>query len=155
MFTRCHWVSYVLTHVTVKVGRTWITVGNNIDCDWSAGEKYLQSSQPNVVSVEQCQKSCEDAEGCESITYFENSGWCSHFGTPCTKTINYSRKRSVVFRLNEGHLGTEMTSKTGGQYLNGSFDILQLNARGVYTYYLSLRIFLSIIYTCSCICVAI
>ena len=104
-------LAYLGAHARpVEVGRTWVIVGNNIDCDWTAGEKYMQSSHPKISTVQECQKLCIDTDGCQSITYFLNSGRCSHFSTPCTKTINYSEK-TVVFRLVEESLNEGMTSE--------------------------------------------
>merc|ERR1712037_593444 len=41
-------------------------------------------SSTRVSTIDKCKKSCEDAAGCQSVTYFKN-GWCSHFSTSCKK----------------------------------------------------------------------
>ena len=69
----------------VGVTRTWVKLGFNLECDTSAGEKYILRSPGKGSSLEQCKESCQTATGCKSITFF-NSGWCSHFSTLCTKT---------------------------------------------------------------------
>ena len=63
----------------------WGHIHQTAECHVSGGEVYLENSPGKVASLDQCKKSCENAAGCQSITYF-NSGWCSHFSTPCTKT---------------------------------------------------------------------
>ena len=77
--------------------RTWREVGSKRVCDVSAGETYLSKSPGKVSNLEECKKTCEDASGCQSITYFK-SGWCSHFGTACTKTKKNS-KAVIALRL--------------------------------------------------------
>ena len=62
---------------------TWLEVGSKIECDTSAGEEYIENSPVKVTDIEQCKKSCENSVECQSITY-RNTGWCSHFSTPCT-----------------------------------------------------------------------
>ena len=99
------------THAhSVDARHKWVTVGKNVDCDWGAGEKYLQSSQPQISSVEQCQKSCEDAAGCKTITFLPYTSWCSHFSTPCTNTIPYNRE-TVVMRLVDDKFVLPTTTK--------------------------------------------
>ena len=63
----------------------WLDVGTEVDCDQQAGERYLESSSGKVPDLERCKQSCRDNGQCQSITYFE-SGWCSHYSTPCSKT---------------------------------------------------------------------
>ena len=62
----------------------WIEVGRDIECDAGAGEVYLQSSSKRP-SLDDCRQSCQDQDGCKSISYFP-SKWCGHFGTSCTLT---------------------------------------------------------------------
>merc|ERR1712032_251736 len=80
--------------------RTWREVGSKRVCDVSAGETYLSKSPGKVSNLEECKKTCEDASGCQSITYFK-SGWCSHFGTACTKTKK-NNKVVIALRLSTG-----------------------------------------------------
>ena len=82
--------SIVIATVTAKP--TWVVVGSNSLCDTDAGEVYRSQSPGKLPSLESCKKSCQDDTGCESIAFF-NSGWCSHFSTPCTKT---TRRSNVV-----------------------------------------------------------
>ena len=82
---------------TTPEPRTWIEVGSKLECDTSAGEVYLQSSRGRVPSLEACKKSCEDAKGCKSISYF-NSKWCSHFSTLCT-TTKWKKKVAMSVRM--------------------------------------------------------
>ena len=65
--------------------RQWQSMGLHTVCDTSSGEMYLESSQGEIQSLDECKNSCESSTGCQSITYFA-SRWCSHYGTPCTKT---------------------------------------------------------------------
>ena len=60
----------------------WVQMGTKAACDTSAGEVYLTSSPGKLANLEKCKQSCQSNSGCKSITYF-NSGWCSHFSTPC------------------------------------------------------------------------
>jgi len=60
----------------------WVQMGTKAACDTSAGEVYLTSSPGKLTNLEKCKQSCQSNSGCKSITYF-NSGWCSHFSTPC------------------------------------------------------------------------
>jgi len=84
--TKTKWKKKAVMSLRMKAEpRTWIEVGSKLVCDGSAGEVYLQSSRGKVPSLEVCMHSCEDAEGCKSISYF-NSKWCTHWGTLCTKT---------------------------------------------------------------------
>ena len=79
-----------------KNGAIWVKVGSNIQCDTSAGEKYIKESPGKLSSIEECQILCKDSADCQSITYL-NTGWCSHFSTPCT---NRKRKgKAVSMRL--------------------------------------------------------
>ena len=95
--------------------RTWREVGSKQICDVNAGETYLSKSPGKVSNLEECKKSCEDASGCQSITYFK-SGWCSHFGTACTKTKKNSK---VVIAL---RLSTD-TSTSKPKVTTGQFGI--------------------------------
>lgn len=81
---------------TTGAKRSWTKIGSNIKCGVS-GETYLKSSPGRGLTLAQCKKSCEGATGCQSITWYSNSGWCSHFSTPCTKTKR--QKNAVVHRL--------------------------------------------------------
>ena len=70
-------------------------VGSKIECDTSAGEKYIENSPGKLPSIEECKKSCDDSFECQSITYF-NAGWCSHFSTPCAN--HKSNNKAVSMR---------------------------------------------------------
>ena len=60
-------------------------VGNDAACDTSAGEVKLKHSPGKSPSLKACQRSCEAAADCQSIT-FSNAEVCSHFNTTCSKT---------------------------------------------------------------------
>ena len=60
----------------------WLEAGFDVECDTSAGEKYIAGTSGNQPSISQCKLSCEVAVQCQSITFGEF--WCSHFSTPCT-----------------------------------------------------------------------
>ena len=62
----------------------FVELGSKIECDVSAGEKYIKESPGKLPSIEECKKSCKYSAACLSITYL-NTGWCSHYSTPCTK----------------------------------------------------------------------
>merc|ERR1711939_1028316 len=93
--------------VTTAPKRTWREVGSKQICDVSAGETYPSNSPGKVSNLEECKKSCGDASGCQSITYFK-SGWCSHFGTACAKTKK-NNKVVIALRLSTA----TSTSKPG------------------------------------------
>ena len=112
--------------------RTWREVGSKQICDVSAGEVYLSKSPGKVSNLEECKKSCEHASGCQSITYFK-SGWCSHFGTACTKTKKNS-KVVIALRLSTG-TSTSKPKVTTGQF--GIFGVgttkgVKFNSSSVY-----------------------
>ena len=73
----------------------WGQGSQNAKCNQNAGEVFMRESSVMVSSLDQCKKSCEDAKGCQSVTYFK-TGWCAHFSTPCTKT---KKSQAVVERL--------------------------------------------------------
>ena len=68
-----------------KSNNNWVGLGSDVKCDEGSGEVYQGQSSAKVSDIAACKKSCEDASGCKSITFW-NSGWCSHFSTECTKT---------------------------------------------------------------------
>ena len=81
---------------SMPVASEWVDIGSNTACDKNAGEVYSATSPGKGLSVDQCQQACEETAGCQSITYF-NSGWCSHFSTPCTNTKRV--RKAVAHRL--------------------------------------------------------
>ena len=80
-----------ITGITPK----WIEVGAKLECNGNADEVYLESSRGKVPTLSECKASCESAQGCKSISYFE-SGWCSHWGSPCKNTKD---NKKVVISL--------------------------------------------------------
>jgi hypothetical protein len=54
------------------------------ECDVSQGEIFLPPSSSQVADYAACEKSCNDAAMCQSITFYAH-GWCSHFSTKCEK----------------------------------------------------------------------
>merc|ERR1712032_97620 len=87
------------TALTTKsaASRLWVEVGKKKVCDTGKGEKYRGNSSGKRSSVDERKKSCQDTAGCQSISFFQ-SGWCSHFSTPCTKTKK-NKKVMVIWRL--------------------------------------------------------
>ena len=77
---------------------TWVKLGSKIQCDTTAGEKYIKGSSGKPPNIEQCKKSCEDSVQCQSITYL-NTGWCSHYSTPCTN--HKTNIKAVSMRLDK------------------------------------------------------
>ena len=75
----------------------WQSVGTKVECDTAAGEVYMKQSSSKVSDLDACQASCQNAAGCESITFYK-SGWCSHYSTPCT-TTKRNKKAAVALRL--------------------------------------------------------
>jgi len=73
--------------------RVWGNVRYGVECDMRAGEVMIKSSWKKASSIDHCKEFCQDATGCQSIT-FVNDGWCSLFTTPCTKTSK--NKNTVV-----------------------------------------------------------
>ena len=71
-------------------------IGSNIECDASAGEKFIQDSPGKLPNIDECKQSCEDSVECLSITYL-NNGWCSHFSTRCTNRKDTSEAVSMRF----------------------------------------------------------
>ena len=74
-----------LPALPTTVAFEWVKVGLKTQCDVANGEKRMVRPSGKSSSLKQCKKSCQNAAGCKSITFF-NSGWCSHFSTLCTKT---------------------------------------------------------------------
>ena len=74
----------------------WVEAGFDVECDRSAGEKYIQDTSGNLPSISQCKRSCEISVQCQSITYL-NTGWCSHFSTPCTNRKETNEAVSMRF----------------------------------------------------------
>ena len=85
--------------MTGKISK-WIEIGAKLECHGYDGEVYLESSRGKVPTLAKCKESCEKAQGCQSISYFK-SGWCSHWGTPCTKT-RWNKKVVISLRLRSG-----------------------------------------------------
>merc|ERR1712048_1104592 len=77
--------------------RTWLDVGPKLECDGSAGEVYMKSSRGKVATLEACKQSCVATAGCKSFSYF-HSGWCSHWGTHCSKT-KWNKKVAMSARV--------------------------------------------------------
>ena len=77
-------------------GCKWGRSSRNAKCKQGAGEVPLRKSSVRTSSLEKCKESCENAPGCQSVTYFK-TGFCAHFSTSCTN-IKKSRK-AVVERL--------------------------------------------------------
>ena len=74
----------------------WVEIGSNIECDLGGGERYdIENSPGKLPSIEQCKKSCGYSVECLSITYL-NTGWCSHYSTPCTN--HKSNNKAVSMR---------------------------------------------------------
>ena len=78
----------------------WKDPDPGVQCDTSAGEMVLKKSSKKVPTIGKCKQSCEDAAGCQSITFFKN-GWCSHFSTPCSNTKK-NKKTIVALQSREG-----------------------------------------------------
>ena len=50
--------------------------------------KHSPNGSPGKLdSIDLCKSRCEKNPKCQSITYFENNKWCSHFGAPCENKI--------------------------------------------------------------------
>ena len=54
-------------------------------CDVHVGEVFREESSGEAFNLAACKKSCEAEADCNSITYFTQSKYCSHFKTKCTK----------------------------------------------------------------------
>ena len=73
-------------------------------------------SPGKLDSIDLCKSRCEKNPKCQSITYFPNSKWCSHFGTPCgnkkesKQAISWTLKRNAGFPTNETPLYTRIVS---------------------------------------------
>ena len=79
-----------------KRGGIWVQGGFDVECDTSAGEKYVKDTSGNQPSISQCKLSCQFSVQCQSITYL-TTGWCSHFSTPCTSRKDTSEAVSMRF----------------------------------------------------------
>ena len=78
----------------------WVQVRTNAVCDPSAGEVYRQQSPGKLSNLDDCKTSCENDNGCKSITFFK-SGWCSHYSTACANVKN-TNKAVSAWRLTTG-----------------------------------------------------
>ena len=85
---------YVTETTSPAVQREWIKVGERVEC---RAEGDMKPSSGKLTSLEQCKKSCEDATGCQSITFYK-SGYCSNFVTTCTET-NFAGKAVSSWRF--------------------------------------------------------
>ena len=95
-------VSYALTPSFLSgPARSWRVVGSGVACDKFAGEVYLESSRGKIPSLEACKELCEVVADCRSITYFQ-SGWCSHFSTPCVHTRRMALAISLQWHADAG-----------------------------------------------------
>ena len=103
----------------------WMFVRNDAACDTSAGEVKLKQSPGKSPSLEACQRSCEAAADCQSIT-FSNAGLCSHFSTACSK-IEQSNG-AISLRLSSG---SESNSSPNASGRSGE---LRLACRGLAVY---------------------
>ena len=90
----------------------FVEVGSKVECDTGAGEKYIEKSPGKLPSIEECKKSCKYSAECQSITYL-NTGWCSHFSTPCTN--HKSNNKAVSMRWD-----------TSGWFLVCSVDLFRV-----------------------------
>ena len=79
---------------TPNSGCTLTNARASAECDNRAGEVYLRNSPGKLSSLDLCKKSCQDAAGCRSITYFK-SGWCSHYSTSCV-TSKWKSKATAL-----------------------------------------------------------
>ena len=121
------------TTSTDATAHTWHEVASKTTCDTSAGEVYMQSSPGKGSSLVECKQSCEDTEGCQSITYFTN-GWCSHFSTPCSNTK--SNNKATSYRLSSADSGTTTALPiidTGAEVTPGQFWLVGLGGCHAYT----------------------
>jgi len=73
-----------------------VEIGAKVQCDTSQGEVFL-GSPGKLSSLEECQTSCVDTIGCQSVAYFKN-GLCSHYSTPCTH-IKTNKKVISAYQL--------------------------------------------------------
>ena len=55
----------------------WVNKEEGVVCNFD----FL--SPKKLDSMDLCKSSCEKNSKCQSITFFPNNKWCSHFGTPC------------------------------------------------------------------------
>ena len=82
----------------------WVGEKTNAKCDAGAGEVYLDWSPGKKLKppgIASCKESCENDEKCQSITLFQ-SGWCSHFSTPCAKTKKANKAVSWTLSKSPG-----------------------------------------------------
>ena len=97
----------------------WMFVGNDAACDTGAGEVKLKDSPGQSPSVEACQRSCEAAADCQSIT-FSSRELCSHFSTACSKTEHSNG--SISLRLSSV---SESNSSSDAQGHTGEFRLVE------------------------------
>ena len=88
-------------------------VGNDAACDTSAGEVKLKHSPGKSPSLKACQRSCEAAADCQSIT-FSNAEVCSHFSTACSKTEHSNGAISLrLSSVSESNSSPDAPGRTG------------------------------------------
>ena len=102
----------VICTTSTDLKGAWIFVKNDAACDTSAGEVKLKDSPGKSPNLEACQRSCEAAADCQSIT-FSNTELCSHFSTACSKTEHsngaISLRLSSISRSNSSPNVSELT----------------------------------------------
>lgn len=104
-------------------GITWEQVESNAVCDTDNGEVYRDNSPGKVAGLEACQQACAADAGCRSITYL-NTGWCSHYSTPCTVTKPQSK--ATAFKKVTNPHATTLLSTTLPQVLSTTATTVQL-----------------------------
>merc|ERR1712032_794370 len=67
------------------------------ECD-GAKEVYLQTSPGKLANLAACIQSCQDSDACNSITFYSQSKWCSHFFTACDNVKTSDGATAVRFQ---------------------------------------------------------
>ena len=114
---------------STDVKGAWMFVDNDAACDTSAGEVKLKHSPGKSPSLEACQRSCEAAADCQSIT-FSNRELCSHFRTACSKTEHSNGSISLrLSSVSESNSAPDDQGHTGEFRLVGACRCLWNGAR--------------------------
>ena len=125
---------HVICTTSTDLKGAWIFVKNDAACDTSAGEVKLKDSPGKSPNLEACQRSCEAAADCQSIT-FSNAGLCSHFSTACSKTEHINGAISLrLSSVSDSNLSPDHPRHTGEVRLSEFGQSLTNGARHTYSH---------------------
>ena len=113
----------VFSNIAPSTANTWMFIGIDSECDTDAGEVFLPQSSGTARDIQSCQQSCENADGCQSVSFSSVDGDCAHYSTACnnikTKTNTFAMRlvqdsttaRSDTGSCSHAHTNTRANTK--------------------------------------------